>query len=104
MNDRLEHMIAGRDLSQPDAGALLRSLAAGEVDPALAGALLTALRIKGEAASEIRGFALAMRELALRPALPAGRDPESPRFTVALAGSLLVTARQPDSLPATVGR
>jgi len=70
----LEQLIAGRDLSQDEAGGLLRALAAGEVDAALAGALLTALRIKGEAAAEIRGFALAMRELAVRPALPAGHD------------------------------
>jgi anthranilate phosphoribosyltransferase len=70
----LEQLIAGRDLDQDEAGTLLRALAAGDVSPALAGALLTALRIKGEAAAEIRGFALAMRELAKRPALPAGRD------------------------------
>jgi anthranilate phosphoribosyltransferase len=68
----LEQLIAGRDLSQSEAAGLLRSLAAGEVEPAAAGALLTALRIKGEAAAEIRGFALAMRELSRRPALPSG--------------------------------
>jgi anthranilate phosphoribosyltransferase len=69
----LEQLIAGLDLSQTEASELLRALAAGETEPCLAGALLTALRIKGEAAQEIRGFALAMRELAKRPALPAGR-------------------------------
>jgi anthranilate phosphoribosyltransferase len=40
--------------------------------PALAGALLTGLRAKGETPDEIRGFALAMRELALHPAIPEG--------------------------------
>jgi anthranilate phosphoribosyltransferase len=70
--ERLEQLIAGRDLSQAEAADLLRSLAAGEIEPAAAGALLTALRIKGEAAGEIRGFALAMRELSRRPALPPG--------------------------------
>ena len=35
-------------------------------------ALLVALRNKGETAAEIRGFALGMRELARRPAIPAG--------------------------------
>lgn len=70
----LEQLIAGRDLPQSDAAGLLRSLAAGEVDPAAAGALLTALRIKGEAAAEIRGFALAMRELSRRPSLPVDRN------------------------------
>jgi anthranilate phosphoribosyltransferase len=70
----LERLIAGADLTQDEAAALLRSLGAGEVAPAMAGALLTALRIKGEAAAEIRGFALAMRELSLSPALPPGED------------------------------
>jgi len=70
----LERLIAGQDLSQSEAAGLLRSLAAGEVEPAAAGALLTALRIKGEAATEVRGFALAMRELSRRPALPPDGD------------------------------
>lgn len=65
----LEQLIAGTDLSQDQASSLMRALGKGEVEPAAAGALLTALRIKGEAADEIRGFALAMRELATRPAL-----------------------------------
>lgn len=68
----LERLIAGTSLSQSEASALLHALAAGEVAGAMAGALLTALRIKGEAAAEIRGFAMAMRELALRPDLDAG--------------------------------
>jgi len=68
----LEQLISGKDLTQEQAADLLRLLASGEVEPAAAGALLTALRIKGEAAAEIRGFALAMRELATHPALPPG--------------------------------
>lgn len=69
-NALLEHLIAGNDLAQSQAADLLRSMASGDVEPAVAGALLTALRIKGEAAPEIRGFALAMRELAKHPDLP----------------------------------
>lgn len=69
----LEHLISGQDLNQDQAADLLRSLASGEVEPSAAGALLIALRIKGEAAAEIRGFALAMRELATHPELPPGR-------------------------------
>jgi len=69
----LERLLAHEHLSQDAAADLLRVLAAGELEPALAGALLAALRAKGEAADEIRGFALAMRELARRPALPPGR-------------------------------
>lgn len=70
----LERLIAGADLTQDEAAALMRALGSGEVAPAMAGAVLTALRIKGEAAAEIRGFALAMRELAVAPALPPNQD------------------------------
>jgi len=70
----LEQVLAGRDLSEAQAQAAMRAMAAGELDAALAGGLLVALRAKGEAADEIRGFATAMRELARRPAIAAGGD------------------------------
>jgi anthranilate phosphoribosyltransferase len=66
----LEHLLERRDLSEADAGLLLRLLTAPELHPALAGALLAALRAKGVTADEVRGFAGAMRELALKPDLP----------------------------------
>lgn len=66
----LETLLADRDLAERDAAMLMRAMASGELETALAGGLLVALRHKGEAAGEIRGFALAMRELALRPNLP----------------------------------
>jgi anthranilate phosphoribosyltransferase len=47
-------------------------LAEGELPAALAGALLAGLRAKGETADEIRGFATAMRELAVHPEIPEG--------------------------------
>jgi anthranilate phosphoribosyltransferase len=47
-------------------------MAAGELQPALAGALLVALRLKGETAEEIRGFARGLRELAVRPRIAPG--------------------------------
>ena len=68
----LERLLRGEHLDEATAGDLLRLLARGEIQPALAGALLAALRAKGETPEEIRGFARAMRELALRPAIPAG--------------------------------
>ena len=70
----LNKLLAGSDLTQDEAAALLREMAAGTLEPALAGALLAALRAKGESAAEIRGFALAMRELARRPAIADGGD------------------------------
>jgi anthranilate phosphoribosyltransferase len=50
----------------------MHRFAAGELDPALAGAFLAGLRAKGETAAELRGFATAMREVAVHPAIPAG--------------------------------
>ena len=71
----LEHLLARIDLSEADAGALLRALTDENLPPALAAALLVALRAKGETAAEVRGFATAMRGLArhfdLPPGLPA---------------------------------
>jgi len=68
----LERVLAGSDLSEAEAASVLRSMAEDKIPPALAGGLLIALRHKGEAASEIRGFAQAMRELSRRPDIPTG--------------------------------
>lgn len=68
----LSRLIAGESLTESEASALLELMAAGELAPALAGALLAALRAKGESADEIRGFARAMRRLAIDPGLPDG--------------------------------
>lgn len=68
----LDHLLNGQALTEAEAGELMRALAAGEMDPALAGALLAALRAKGESADEIRGFAKVMRELAVDPCIPEG--------------------------------
>ena len=68
----LDSLLGGRSLSEPEAYALMHELAAGELADAMAGAFLAALRSKGEHADEIRGFATAMRELAVHPAIPDG--------------------------------
>ncbi len=49
-------------------------LTAPDLAPAMAGALLAALRAKGVTADEVRGFAGAMRALARKPNLPAALD------------------------------
>lgn len=69
MKQLLDTLLQGSDLTQQQARELMHALAAGDMPPALAGAFLAALRCKGESADEIRGFALAMRELALDPGL-----------------------------------
>lgn len=70
----LGHLLERRDLSEVEAGALLEALTASDLKPALAGALLAALRAKGVTATEVRGFAGAMRALARKIVLPAGSD------------------------------
>ena len=70
----LEQLFAGRDLSAQQAAELLEALTGPELAPAVAGALLAALRAKGVTAAEVRGFAGAMRALARKPDLPAGLD------------------------------
>jgi len=68
----LDRILSGKSLHESEAAALMHDLAAGDVEPALGGALLAGLRAKGETADEIRGFAMTMRELALHPAIPEG--------------------------------
>lgn len=77
LRDTLEHLLSGKSLSEAEAGELLRAMVgseAGSADmpPALAGALLAALRSKGVTADEVRGFARAMRALARQPAIAQG--------------------------------
>jgi len=62
--DLLEHLLQGEAITEAQAGDLMRLLAEGSMEPAQAGAMLAALRSKGETADELRGFANAMRELA----------------------------------------
>jgi anthranilate phosphoribosyltransferase len=68
----LDTLLNGNSLSEQQAHALMHKLAQGNMPPAMAGAFLAGLRLKGETAAEIRGFATAMRELALQPRIPAG--------------------------------
>ena len=66
----LEQLLSGRSLTESEAAAAMRALADVELPAALGGALLAALRTKGETADELRGFACAMRALARRPEIP----------------------------------
>ena len=71
LRETLEHLLSGKSLGEEEASELLRALTSAEMPPALAGALLAALRSKGVTADEVRGFARAMRSLARQPAIPA---------------------------------
>jgi anthranilate phosphoribosyltransferase len=70
----LEHLLAGRDLTEAQAADLLGELTNADLAPALAGALLAALRGKGVTSDEVRGFAGAMRARARRLTLPDAPD------------------------------
>lgn len=65
----LERLLGGEHLTEAEAAALLVELTREDIEPALAAALLAALRAKGESAAELRGFATAMRDLARKPAI-----------------------------------
>ncbi len=70
LRSTLEALVEGRPLEEATAYQLLVSLTDETMPPALAGALLAALRAKGVNANELRGFARGMRALARRPQLP----------------------------------
>jgi len=72
LREVLERLLQRRDLSESEAAQLLVALTDAAVAPAMAGALLAALRSKGITPDEVRGFAGAMRSLARRPRLPPG--------------------------------
>jgi len=72
LREVLERLLCGRDLRETEAADLMRALTDAALSPAMAGALLAALRAKGVTADEVRGFASAMRGLARRPVLPRG--------------------------------
>ncbi|HEX6947750.1 MAG TPA: anthranilate phosphoribosyltransferase [Acidimicrobiia bacterium] len=65
----LERIVDGGDLSEAETAALLTEMAEGALFPEQTGAILVALRMKGETAEEISGLATAMRRLALKPSL-----------------------------------
>lgn len=69
----LNRLLDGNSLSEAEAASIMHSMASGEMPAPVAGALLAGLRAKGETAEEIRGFATAMRKLAVDPGIPEGR-------------------------------
>jgi anthranilate phosphoribosyltransferase len=66
----LQQLLERRDLSQPQAQALLAHLTDPKIPPAMAGALLAALSTKGVVAQELLGLAQAMRGLARPTGIP----------------------------------
>lgn len=75
MKPLLERVLNGEHLSAAEAGQIMEGLTDGALVPAVGGAFLAALRTKGETSEEVRGFADAMRRLAVPISL---RDSPSP--------------------------
>jgi anthranilate phosphoribosyltransferase len=97
----LEALLEGHSLDEHAASDLLFALTDGSVAPAVAGAVLAALRAKGVTAAELRGFARGMRALARRPELPDGAPTvdvvgtggdASHTFNLSTGAALLATA------------
>ena len=57
----IERVLDGQNFSAEEAGPLLDLLIDPDEAPELKGALLGAMRARGESAEEVRGLALAMR-------------------------------------------
>lgn len=72
LKNTLEQLLEHRNLSEADASQLLRALTDETLPPAMAGALLAALRSKGVTPDEVRGFAKAMRAMAKHPVIAPG--------------------------------
>lgn len=72
LKDVLDGLIEGHNLSEEQACELMLAFTDTEMKPAMAGALLAALRAKGPTPAEVRGFARGMRSLARQPVLPPG--------------------------------
>jgi anthranilate phosphoribosyltransferase len=62
IQEALQQLLDGRDLSRADARRVMGTIMSGEATPAQIGGFLIALRVKGETADEIAGCAEAMRE------------------------------------------
>lgn len=63
----LEALLRGESLDAEAARGLAHAMAGETIEPALAGAMLAALRAKGETADEVRGLARGLQDLALTP-------------------------------------
>ena len=62
----IEAVVNGRDLDTDEAATAMNEIMTGQATPAQIGALITALRMKGEVVEELVGLARVMRRNALR--------------------------------------
>ncbi len=64
MKNTLEAVVSGQDLTEAQSAQIMVWMTEADVPAAVKGAFLAALRVKGETADELRGFAMAMRDAA----------------------------------------
>jgi anthranilate phosphoribosyltransferase len=95
----LGRVVAGGSLSQVEARAAMGTVMDGEATPAQLGALLLALRVRGETVDELAGFAQAMRDRVVRVEAPAGTvdtcgtgGDGASTFNISTAAALVVAA------------
>jgi anthranilate phosphoribosyltransferase len=95
----LAAVVDGKTLSMDEAHAAMGSVMDGEASPAQLAALLVALRMRGETVEELAGFAVAMRERALRVEAPDGAidtcgtgGDGSNTFNISTAAAVVVAA------------
>lgn len=74
IREAIARIVDGASLTAEEAAAVMGEIMDGQATPAQIGALITALRIKGETPEEIAGFAVAMRQRAHRI------EPQVPTF------------------------
>jgi anthranilate phosphoribosyltransferase len=95
----LAAVVDGRRLSMDEAREAMGSVMDGDATPAQLAALLVALRMRGETVEELAGFAVAMRDRAVRVTAPAGAidtcgtgGDKSGTFNISTAAALVVAA------------
>jgi anthranilate phosphoribosyltransferase len=62
IKDAIKKIVDGTDISLEEASAVMGEIMGGEATPSQIACLITALRMKGETADEVTGFASKMRE------------------------------------------
>lgn len=71
----IQRVVEGETLSRDEAAATMDAVMSGHITGAQIGALVTALRLRGETIEEITGFASAMRDHALRVEIESNEQP-----------------------------
>lgn len=101
LKSALSKIVEGGYLNRAEAREVMDAIMSGQATGAQFGALVTALRMRGESDEEIAGFAEVMRDKALRVPLPPGRDvvdccgtggDKSDSFNISTAAAIVAAA------------